>query len=62
MEILNIDNIEQNIRVYGGASCKKIGITLNGENYLVKFPGDMKLKGMKNVALSYSNIIRQHRC
>lgn len=55
MEIIDVTGIEQNIYVYGGASCRKVGITLNGENYLLKLPGSLKGRELKNIILSYSN-------
>lgn len=32
-----------------------MGITYNGKNYLLKFPGNLKEQKMKNIVLSYSN-------
>ncbi len=32
-----------------------MGITIDGENFLVKFPGNLRNKNMKNVNMSYSN-------
>lgn len=55
--MLHLDelNLNLNLNTYGGISCSKVGITLNGDNYLLKFPGSIKNKNMKNVILSYSN-------
>lgn len=55
MDLINLDNVTVNNRAYGGASCGKIGIIYNGENYLIKFPGNLKLKQFKNIDASYSN-------
>lgn len=55
MNILKLDEFRPNIRTYGGASCKKLGITIDSRPYLVKFPDNLKLKNIKNTQLSYSN-------
>ncbi|MCD7709198.1 MAG: CtkA family protein [Clostridiales bacterium] len=55
MHLHNFDNYEQNWRMYGGRSGQKIGITYEGENYLLKFPQNLKVRQMKNTVLSYSN-------
>ena len=54
-ELINLDNLPANNRLYGGAAGVKIGLTLNNENWLVKFPGNLKSKQLKGVDLSYSN-------
>jgi len=41
--------------MYGGTAGRKMGITYNGREYLLKFPGNLKEKQMKNINLSYSN-------
>ena len=41
--------------MYGGTAGRKMGITYNGKNYLLKFPGNLKERQMKNINLSYSN-------
>lgn len=51
----DITGVKQNLRSYGGLACLKVGITLDGKNYLVKFPGNLKAKNLKNIDLSYSN-------
>lgn len=53
--MLNISNVKQNLKLYGGAAGQKIGVTIDGEDWLVKFPGILKNKEMKNVVSSYSN-------
>ena len=53
MELIDFDNCEQSLRVYGGSAGRKNGIVYNGKNYLVKFPGSTS--GMQNVAISYTN-------
>lgn len=55
MDLINLDNAEFNERLYGGVSCQKTGITLHGKYYLVKFPGNLKLRSFKNIDVSYSN-------
>ncbi|RKI43140.1 CtkA family protein [bacterium D16-51] len=55
MDLLDVTGVPQNLRLYGGVSCKKIGITLDGVNYLLKLPGNLKGRVLHNVALSYSN-------
>jgi len=55
MEMIDISGIPQNYKAYGGASCRKVGITFNGKDYLMKLPGSLKARQLKNVALSYSN-------
>lgn len=52
---LNEHNIRRSKRYYGGASCGKIGVIYNGENYLLKFPGSLKETQIKNIDTSYSN-------
>lgn len=51
----DITNVPANMRAYGGLSCTKVGITLDGVNYLIKYPGSLKGRNLKNVVLSYSN-------
>ncbi len=41
--------------MYGGTAGRKMGITYNGKDYLLKFPGNLKEQKMKNINLSYSN-------
>lgn len=55
MEILKLDNYTQNDRTYGGLSGNKIGLTIEGKNYLIKFPGNLKEKSVLNAQRSYSN-------
>lgn len=55
MEIIDVSMIPQDLKVYGGMSCKKIAIVVDGTRYLMKFPGNLKSRNMKNVVLSYSN-------
>lgn len=54
-EMVDFTEYKQNIRVYGGAAGRKLGIVMDGENYIVKFPGNLKEKDLKTVNLSYSN-------
>lgn len=55
MELVNFNDYRQNQRMYGGTAGRKMGITYNGREYLLKFPGNLKEKQMKNINLSYSN-------
>lgn len=50
--MLHLDELNLNFNTYGGISCSKVGITFNGEDYLLKFPGSIK---NKNNISSYSN-------
>jgi len=55
MELVDFNNFRQNQRMYGGTAGRKMGISYNGKEYLLKFPGNLKEKQMKNINLSYSN-------
>ena len=55
MDLVNFNDYRQNQRMYGGTAGRKMGITYNGKDYLLKFPGNLKEKQMKNINLSYSN-------
>jgi hypothetical protein len=55
MELVDFNSYPQNERMYGGTAGRKIGITINKKNYLLKFPGNLKEQNMKNIQLSYSN-------
>lgn len=55
MKMADFNGYEQNLRMYGGTAGRKMGITYNGKNYILKFPGNLKEQGMKNIQLSYSN-------
>lgn len=52
MKLIDLNHVTINNRAYGGASCGKIGIIYAGENYLVKFPGNLTIKQFKNVNTS----------
>ena len=52
---IDADKIEISYLVYGGRACNKLGVIYNDKNYLLKFPGNLKNKNLKNVVLSYSN-------
>ena len=41
--------------MYGGTAGRKIGISYEGKDYILKFPGNLKAQNMKNIQLSYSN-------
>lgn len=53
--MVKLEGLKQNYKTYGGMSCIKIGLTIDDTDYLVKYPGNLKAKKMKNVILSYSN-------
>lgn len=55
MQFVNFNTFQQNQRMYGGTAGRKMGITYDGKNYLLKFPGNLKEQQMKNINLSYSN-------
>lgn len=55
VELVNFNDYQQNQRMYGGTAGRKMGITKDGKNYLLKFPGNLKEQQMKNINLSYSN-------
>ena len=54
-DLINFNNCPTNTRMYGGLAGNKIGIIYNNENYLIKYPQNLKNIRMKNVNLSYSN-------
>jgi hypothetical protein len=53
--MIDFNGYEQNARMYGGTAGRKIGITYEGKNYILKFPGNLREQNMKNIQLSYSN-------
>lgn len=55
MELIDFNNFQQNQRMYGGTAGRKMGITYNKKEYLLKFPGNLKEQQLKNINLSYSN-------
>lgn len=55
LNLVNFDNYGQNQRMYGGTAGRKMGICYEGENYILKFPSNLKEQQMKNINLSYSN-------
>lgn len=52
-EILDFDKFPRNLRFYGGASGPKYGITIDGEDYILKFPQNIKNLRLE-FATSYS--------
>lgn len=42
VEIFDFDKFPRNMRFYGGASGQKYGITINEEDYILKFPQNIK--------------------
>lgn len=55
MEMIDFTQFPQNIKAYGGAAGRKLGIVIDGQDYIIKFPGNLKEKNLKNIKLSYSN-------
>lgn len=56
MKMLNFDHCQEDYtRAYGGMAGRKIPIIYQNEAYLLKLPGNLKDRGLKNVELSYSN-------
>lgn len=55
MKLVDFDNLQQNQKMYGGTAGRKMGITYEGKDYLLKFPGNLREQQMKNINLSYSN-------
>ena len=55
MKMVDFNGYKQNQKMYGGTAGRKMGITYNGKDYLLKFPGNLKEQKMKNINLSYSN-------
>lgn len=54
-KMIDFNECEANRRTYGGSAGRKLGIVYQNENYLLKFPGNLKEKELKNISLSYSN-------
>lgn len=42
-------------RVYGGRAGRKKGVIIDGENYIIKYPGNMRGLNVKDVEMSYTN-------
>lgn len=55
MKLVDFNLYQQNQRMYGGTAGRKMGITYDGKEFLLKFPGNLKEQQMKNINLSYSN-------
>lgn len=55
MELIDFNDCQINNRNYGGMSGNKIGVIYNNENYIIKYPGNLRERNLKNVVLSYSN-------
>ncbi len=51
----DFNGYEQYQRMYGGTAGRKMGISYNGRDYILKFPGNLREQGMKNIRLSYYN-------
>ena len=55
MEMKDYTRYPNSLRAYGGAAGRKVGILIEDEPYILKLPGNLKERNMKNVRLSYSN-------
>ena len=55
LEVIDFNDYPQNFRMYGGLAGRKVGINYKGENYIIKYPQNLKDTKMKNVVISYSN-------
>lgn len=55
LKMRDFSQCELSMRAYGGAAGRKLGIVVDNENYILKFPGNLKERNLKNVRLSYSN-------
>lgn len=55
IEMIYFEDCPINDRVYGGAARRKLGVVYEGQNYILKFPGNLKDKQLKNIKTSYSN-------
>lgn len=51
----DVSHVAPNNKLYGGLACTKRGITIDGIDYILKFPDNLKAKNLKNVELDYSN-------
>lgn len=47
MKLYNFNGYEQNFKTYGGTAGVKIGITIKGVDYMLKYPGKLKDAHMK---------------
>lgn len=54
-QLLDITNVPPNNKTYGGLACQKVGVTIDGVDYLIKYPGRLKGRNLTNVTMSYSN-------
>lgn len=55
MILRDITDVPVNMKTYGGMACTKVGVTINGKDYLVKYPSNLKAKNAKNTSLEYAN-------
>lgn len=56
MKLVNFDDCPTDYtRAYGGMAGRKVPIIYQGEEYLLKMPGNLRDKELRNVELSYSN-------
>lgn len=54
LDLIIFNNFQQNERMYDGTAGRKMGITYEGKDYLLKFPENLKEQQMENINLSYS--------
>lgn len=55
IDLIDFTKYRTTIFGYGGMSGKKKNIIIDGKQYMLKFPDNLKLKNFKNVNLTYSN-------
>ncbi len=55
MKLEDFSGYKQNQKMYGGTAGRKMGISYDGKDYILKFPGNLREQEMKNIRLSYSN-------
>ena len=51
----NFNNLTRSYKAYGGLACRKEGVLFQGEEYLLKYPANLKEKHLKGIDLSYAN-------
>lgn len=52
-EFYDFNALKQSLEVYGGASCAKFAVKIGSDEYLIKFPANLKNKTFKNKAQNH---------
>ena len=52
---IDFSDCKRNLNTYGGANGNKIGIIYNGENYMLKFPSNIKNLTKQKIKGEYTN-------